>query len=202
MPDCQAPLPDGGGEIAVDCVYCGAGNVLGLDLRGDATPTLQQAQGLEQALAARGREARLWAMMTAVAALLLIGGSAALAMSVGGSMLLPDIAPILLKSKAGTMAEPVARRRPIPRGQGHRAHGQSTRTMSGHKAHSYRSSSASRGPKGRSYKSTTVSRGQVKRSQKSTTVARGNARYSGWVRGKSWSWHGWSRPLTPYRVPG
>ena len=122
--------------------------------------------------------------------------------SIPSGAVLPDIAPILLKSKVGTMAEPVARRRPMPRGHGHHAHGQSTRAMSGQKAHTYRSSSASSGPKSRSYKSTTVSRGNVKRSSKSTTVARGDARYSGWVRGKSWSWHGWSRPGRYYWPPG
>jgi hypothetical protein len=106
--------------------------------------------------------------------------------SIPSGAVLPVITPISLKEKAGTMAEPVVRRRVVSHGHGHRAHGPPTRTV--HKSHSY--------------KATTVSRGHASRSYKDTTVARGNARYSDWVRGKSWTWHGWSRPGRYHWPPG
>ena len=50
---CSAPLPDAEGKVVVGCAFCGADNVLGLDLRREAKPSTEEAQGLESALAQR-----------------------------------------------------------------------------------------------------------------------------------------------------
>ena len=76
---CDAPLPDEPGSVVVGCRYCGAENILGLDLRRDAVKATREATSLEDALARRAQERRLWGALT-VAAVALVGlGVAALA---------------------------------------------------------------------------------------------------------------------------
>ena len=50
---CGAPLPDAGDEVLVECAYCSAHNVLGLDLRPAARAEREQTVTLERALAER-----------------------------------------------------------------------------------------------------------------------------------------------------
>ena len=57
---CNGPLVEPPGQVLVRCAYCGAENVLGLDVRGDANKTQEQVQSLDEALFRRGIERTRW----------------------------------------------------------------------------------------------------------------------------------------------
>ncbi len=81
---CSAPLPEAGGKVVVRCAYCGADNILGLDLRREAVAGTEEAKGLEGAIAQRGRERLLWRGLTGVAGVLLLVGGGVAGGGVGG----------------------------------------------------------------------------------------------------------------------
>ena len=62
---CIAPLPDRGEHVLVSCIYCRADNVLGIDLRREASAVRSEARSLEKALALRASERRRWRGVTA-----------------------------------------------------------------------------------------------------------------------------------------
>jgi hypothetical protein len=95
---CDAPLPERPGSVLVRCVYCGADNVLGLDLRRDAGKATREASSLEDALAKRTKERTLWGLLTVVAVLLVL---------LGGVFLVDG-----LYAMAGDDSHPTARRVP------------------------------------------------------------------------------------------
>ena len=107
---CDGPLPEEGAHVVVKCAYCGAENVLGLDLRRAAKPATEQARGLEDALAQRRSERRLWTALTGVAGVLLLVGVGSLAMGLGAPVLLEEDKP---KGKA-TAAPPAKPAPPTP----------------------------------------------------------------------------------------
>jgi hypothetical protein len=76
---CDAPLPDDPGAVVVGCRYCGADNIKGIDLRREAVDATREATSLEDALAKRAGERRLWGALTIVAVILVLLGVAALA---------------------------------------------------------------------------------------------------------------------------
>lgn len=69
---CMAPLPDRGERVLVGCLYCRSENVLGIDLRREASAARNEARSLEEALSRRATERRRWRGVTA-AALAIIG---------------------------------------------------------------------------------------------------------------------------------
>lgn len=100
---CDAPLADEPGSVVVGCRYCGADNILGLDLRRDAVKATREATSLEDALAKRQKERQLWGVLTGVAVLLVLLGIAALAHGVSSMIDLED-----------EPAKPAATVRPAP----------------------------------------------------------------------------------------
>ncbi len=70
---CQGPLPDAGLGGVAQCRYCAADNIVGLDLR----PSVDQARAeqvtFDQALKKRSGEKTLWAALSIVAILALLG---------------------------------------------------------------------------------------------------------------------------------
>lgn len=65
---CLAPLPAVAGDrVLVNCVYCSAGNVLGIHLGREASIARQESQSLDEALRRRTRERRRWRGVTIVA---------------------------------------------------------------------------------------------------------------------------------------
>lgn len=64
---CSAPLPESGRRVVIRCAYCQSANVLGIDLRREASAARQQGQSLEEALARRTSERRRWHGITVVA---------------------------------------------------------------------------------------------------------------------------------------
>ena len=112
---CDAPLPDEPGSVVVGCRYCGAENILGLDLRRDAVKATREATSLEDALAKRAKERQLWGALT-VAAVALVGlGVAALAQSASAMVDLgPE--PVTRSTKAPPKAgSPPAPKPPAPK---------------------------------------------------------------------------------------
>lgn len=79
---CDAPLPDEPGSVVVQCRYCAADNILGLDLRRDAVKATREATSLEDALKKRSSERMLWGSLTVVAVFLVGFGGLALAQGV------------------------------------------------------------------------------------------------------------------------
>lgn len=81
---CQAPLPDEGAGGVAQCLYCHADNVVGLDMR----PTVDQHRAEEVtfdvALKNRARERALWATLTIVSGVTLLGWLVASAAYVAG----------------------------------------------------------------------------------------------------------------------
>ena len=70
---CLAPLPDiGADRVVVTCVYCSAGNVLGIHLGREASIAREESGSLEDALKVRKRERRRWRGVTFVALGLLV----------------------------------------------------------------------------------------------------------------------------------
>ena len=65
---CQAPLPEAGEQMLVKCAYCDADNITGLDLRVPAGAAAAQHRSIDDELARRRHERRLWglAMLGAV----------------------------------------------------------------------------------------------------------------------------------------
>ncbi len=70
---CQGPLPDAGLGGVAQCRYCAADNIVGLDLR----PSVDQARAeqvtFDEALRKRSSEKTLWAALSIVAILALLG---------------------------------------------------------------------------------------------------------------------------------
>lgn len=64
---CMAPLPDHGERVLVGCLYCRSENVLGIDLRREASAARGETRSLEEALSRRATERRRWRGVTAVA---------------------------------------------------------------------------------------------------------------------------------------
>jgi hypothetical protein len=81
---CGGPLPPSE-SVIVDCVFCDADNVLGIDARAQVAPTQAHQRSLSDVVRARDRERLRW-RGTAVAVLpiaVLAGGMAAASYSVG-----------------------------------------------------------------------------------------------------------------------
>jgi DNA-directed RNA polymerase subunit RPC12/RpoP len=109
---CDAPLPDEPGAVVVGCRYCGAENILGLDLRRDAVKATREASSLEDALQKRAQERRLWGALTVVAVMLVVLGVGALAQ---GASAMIDLGPTPAKKGAKPAPRPAAKPRPAPR---------------------------------------------------------------------------------------
>jgi hypothetical protein len=58
--ECGGPLPDVTRRALVRCVFCGADNVLGVDLTKEVTAAHAEARGLEVVLARRRRDRLVW----------------------------------------------------------------------------------------------------------------------------------------------
>jgi hypothetical protein len=122
---CDAPLPDEPGAVVVGCRYCGADNILGLDLRRYAAKATREATSLEDALAKRHEERRLWGALTGVAVLLMLVGVAALGHGVSSMIDLDalDMGALPAKpaprpkatAKPAAKSAPAATQRPAPR---------------------------------------------------------------------------------------
>jgi predicted RNA-binding Zn-ribbon protein involved in translation (DUF1610 family) len=100
---CDAPLPDEPGAVVVGCRYCGAENILGLDLRRDAVKATREATSLEEALAKRAEERRLWGALSVGAVALVLLGVGALAQ---GASAMIDLGPDPARPAAKTPARP------------------------------------------------------------------------------------------------
>ena len=59
---CQAPLPDTGEQMLIKCAYCDADNITGLDLRIQAGAAAAQHRSIDDELARRRHERRLWGL--------------------------------------------------------------------------------------------------------------------------------------------
>lgn len=59
---CQAPLPDAGAQTLIKCAYCDADNITGLDLRIQAGAAAAQHRSIDDELARRRHERRLWGL--------------------------------------------------------------------------------------------------------------------------------------------
>ncbi len=70
---CQGPLPHAGIGGVAPCAYCGAENIVGLDLRPSLDPARTEQHGFDTALTTRAKEKRLWAVLTGVALATLLG---------------------------------------------------------------------------------------------------------------------------------
>lgn len=70
---CQAPLP-ASDRTVVGCAYCGADNVLGIDLRADVAPAKAHQQSLQQLFASKQRQRSR--TVTSAVVTLLAGGAA------------------------------------------------------------------------------------------------------------------------------
>ncbi len=110
---CSAPLPDAAGKVVVRCAYCSADNVLGLDLRREAAQGVEEAQGLEGAIAQRSKERLLWRFLTGVAAILLLVGVGSLAAGLGVTPL-EDEAQATPAAAATTTPTAAASGKPAP----------------------------------------------------------------------------------------
>ena len=62
-------------EVVARCIFCRADNILGLDLRGEATVRVDEAQGLAAALRHRARERAIWFALAPVALALVAAGA-------------------------------------------------------------------------------------------------------------------------------
>ncbi len=70
---CQGPLPNAGLGGVAQCRYCGAENIVGLDLRPSIDPARAQQTTFDEALKKRQKEKVLWGTLTFVAVLALLG---------------------------------------------------------------------------------------------------------------------------------
>ena len=71
---CLAPLPSVAADrVLVNCIYCSAGNVLGIHLGREASIAREESRSLDEAMARRKRERRRWRGVTIVALGLLAG---------------------------------------------------------------------------------------------------------------------------------
>ncbi len=73
--ECGAPLPDAGSDVLVQCLYCSAHNVLGLDVEPTARAEREQAGSLEQALAERHTRRTRGALFALAGVLVLAAGT-------------------------------------------------------------------------------------------------------------------------------
>lgn len=71
---CHGPLADAGTAAMVTCVWCSAPNLLGADLRLEASAVGEERRSLEQVLAARQARRTSWRLVAALGALCLVGG--------------------------------------------------------------------------------------------------------------------------------
>jgi hypothetical protein len=60
---CLGPLPKRS-TVVVACVYCGASNITGIDLRGNVARAKRSARSLEQAIRDRTTERQRWQLRT------------------------------------------------------------------------------------------------------------------------------------------
>ncbi|HEY1958292.1 MAG TPA: hypothetical protein VGH28_21900 [Polyangiaceae bacterium] len=72
---CNGPLVPPPGSVLAHCVYCGVPNVLGLDLRGEAKTSAEEAESLDDALERRDSERARW-RYSALLALFILAVSA------------------------------------------------------------------------------------------------------------------------------
>lgn len=73
---CHGPLTDGGSAAMVSCVWCDAPNLLGADLRVEASAVNEERRSLEQVLAARQARRSSWRLVAGLGVLLTVGGAA------------------------------------------------------------------------------------------------------------------------------
>jgi hypothetical protein len=111
---CDAPLPDDPGAVVVACCYCGADNIKGIDLRREAGNATREATSLEDALAKRARERRLWGLLTIVAVILVLLGVAALAKGASSMIDLGQDAPKPGPPSSRPAPKPAPRPKPAP----------------------------------------------------------------------------------------
>jgi TPR repeat protein len=70
---CNAVLPSAAGSLFAQCAYCGADNVLGLDVRGDAKLERAQSASLTTALARRTADRVTFGVLAIAAAAVMVG---------------------------------------------------------------------------------------------------------------------------------
>jgi hypothetical protein len=70
---CQGPLPDAGLGGVAQCRYCAADNIVGLDLRPSVNQARAEQVTFDEALRKRSSEKTLWAALSVVAILALLG---------------------------------------------------------------------------------------------------------------------------------
>jgi hypothetical protein len=90
---CMGPLRSGSdvrSEVVVECVFCGAANITGVDPRANARRAKASAESLEDALARRLRERRKWRWRTLASIPLFV------------------LAPLVIKNVIGVKAPPTA----------------------------------------------------------------------------------------------
>ena len=81
---CQGPLPHAGAGGVSPCGYCGAENIVGLDLRPGLDHARTEQHTFDAALKKRFREKLLWTVLTVVAVIALLGWAAGTAFYVVG----------------------------------------------------------------------------------------------------------------------
>ncbi len=81
---CQGPLPHAGTGGVAPCAYCGAENIIGLDLRPGLDPARTDQHTFDAALKTRAKEKLLWAVLTGVAVIALLGWAAGTAFYIVG----------------------------------------------------------------------------------------------------------------------
>jgi len=69
---CHAPLPDTSEQMLIKCAYCDADNISGLDLRVPASAAAKQHRSIDDELARRRHERRLWGLAGLAAVLLAV----------------------------------------------------------------------------------------------------------------------------------
>jgi hypothetical protein len=79
--ECGAPLPDAGARMLASCAYCGADNVLGVDLRGTARRRRAEIGSIDAALALRDRQLSTWRPRVPFGAALIVLGIVPLVLS-------------------------------------------------------------------------------------------------------------------------
>ena len=108
---CQGPLPDAGTGGVAPCAYCGAENIVGLDLRPSLDHARTEQHTFDTALKARSKEKALWTTLTVVAVIALGGWVVGTVLYVvGQDALSTPAAPVApaVAPRPGTPAAPAA----------------------------------------------------------------------------------------------
>ena len=106
---CQGPLPNAGTGGVSPCAYCGAENIVGLDLRPSLDPARTEQHNFDGALQKRSKEKALWTALSVVAVIALAGWAAGTALYIIGQDALtitPSLAPAAPPRAAPAPAQP------------------------------------------------------------------------------------------------